>query len=44
MLPQSARSIKIPEILLHRMTDRIRQSIELPDILSATVAEIRRFL
>ncbi|MEL6128969.1 MAG: ATP-binding protein [Cyanobacteria bacterium J06628_4] len=44
MPPHSNRSIKIPEVLLHRMTDRIRQSIELPDILSATVNEMRRFL
>ncbi|GAB4364897.1 MAG: hypothetical protein Kow00121_00990 [Elainellaceae cyanobacterium] len=32
------------EILLHRMTNRIRQSLELPEILSATVAEVRAFL
>ncbi|MEO0458134.1 MAG: ATP-binding protein [Cyanobacteria bacterium P01_A01_bin.114] len=44
MIPQPMRSIKTPEELLHRMTDRIRQSIELPEILSATVDEMRRFL
>jgi light-regulated signal transduction histidine kinase (bacteriophytochrome) len=32
------------ETLLHRMTNRIRQSLELQEILSATVAEIRSFL
>ncbi|MEL6856239.1 MAG: hypothetical protein AAFO83_14180, partial [Cyanobacteria bacterium J06607_13] len=32
------------EELLRRMTDRIRQSIELPEILEATVDEMRRFL
>ncbi|AFY77220.1 PAS domain S-box [Pleurocapsa sp. PCC 7327] len=31
-------------ILLHRMTNRIRQSLELSEILSATVAEVRDFL
>ncbi|MEO0533467.1 MAG: ATP-binding protein [Cyanobacteria bacterium P01_A01_bin.123] len=41
---QSSDSIKTPEVLLHRMTDRIRQSIELPEILNATVDEMRRFL
>lgn len=30
--------------LLHRMINRIRQSLELEDILSATVAEMRSFL
>lgn len=30
--------------LLHRMTNRIRQSLELQEILSATVAEMRSFL
>ena len=44
MLPQSPQPIKTPEVLLHRMTDRIRQSIELPEILTATVDEMRRFL
>jgi light-regulated signal transduction histidine kinase (bacteriophytochrome) len=32
------------EGLLHRMTNRIRQSLELQEILSATVAEVRSFL
>ncbi|MGL4378780.1 MAG: hypothetical protein ACRCT1_20250, partial [Microcoleaceae cyanobacterium] len=30
--------------LLHRITDRIRQSLELQDILKATVGEVRSFL
>lgn len=30
--------------LLHRMTDRIRRSLELPDILTATVTELRSLL
>ncbi|NJN56274.1 MAG: GAF domain-containing protein [Leptolyngbyaceae cyanobacterium SL_5_9] len=32
------------EILLHRMMNRIRQSLELPTILNGTVAEVRAFL
>ncbi|MGD1914460.1 MAG: GAF domain-containing protein [Rivularia sp. (in: cyanobacteria)] len=32
------------EVLLHRMMNRIRQSLELPAILSGTVAEVRTFL
>jgi PAS domain S-box-containing protein len=32
------------EVLLHRMTDRIRQSLELAEILAATVTEVRAFL
>ncbi|GAB1543895.1 hypothetical protein NUACC21_65710 [Scytonema sp. NUACC21] len=32
------------EIFLHRIANRIRQSLELQEILSATVAEIRAFL
>jgi PAS domain S-box-containing protein len=32
------------EVLLHRMMNRIRQSLELPAILSGTVAEVRAFL
>ncbi|HAO13405.1 MAG TPA: GAF domain-containing protein [Planktothrix sp. UBA8407] len=32
------------QVLLHRITNRIRQSLELPGILTATVAEIRAFL
>ena len=35
---------KTLEVLLHRMTDRIRQSIELSEILDTTVDEMRRFL
>jgi PAS domain S-box-containing protein len=37
-------SVSSPEILLHRMTNRIRQSLELPDILASTVTEVRAFL
>ncbi|MDZ7961772.1 MAG: GAF domain-containing protein [Aulosira sp. DedQUE10] len=33
-----------PESLLHRMTNQIRRSLELPEILTATVAEVRSFL
>ncbi len=32
------------EIFLHRIANRIRQSLELQEILSATVAEVRSFL
>ena len=32
------------EVLLHRMMNRIRQSLELPAILTGTVAEVRTFL
>ena len=32
------------EVLLHRMMNRIRQSLELPAILTGTVAEVRIFL
>ena len=32
------------QVLLHRITTRIRQSLELPAILTATVAEVRSFL
>jgi light-regulated signal transduction histidine kinase (bacteriophytochrome) len=31
-------------LLLHRMTNQIRQSLELSEILNATVAEVRAFL
>ncbi|HTL90280.1 MAG TPA: hypothetical protein VL134_12840, partial [Leptolyngbya sp.] len=31
-------------VLLHRMINQIRQSLELPTILNATVAEVRNFL
>ncbi|MEO0646800.1 MAG: ATP-binding protein [Cyanobacteria bacterium J06650_10] len=37
-------SVKNLEELLHRMTDRIRQSLELPEILESTVDEMRQFL
>lgn len=40
----SSQPVKNLEELLHRMTDRIRQSIELPEILDTTVDEMRRFL
>ncbi|BAY26077.1 multi-sensor signal transduction histidine kinase [Calothrix sp. NIES-2100] len=33
-----------PQGLLHRMTSQIRRSLELPEILTATVAEVRSFL
>ncbi|EKQ66830.1 PAS domain S-box [Leptolyngbyaceae cyanobacterium JSC-12] len=32
------------EMLLHRMMNRIRRSLELPEILAGTVAEVRSFL
>ena len=32
------------EIFLHRIANRIRQSLELQEILSTTVAEVRSFL
>lgn len=41
---QSERSLLSQGTLLNRMTNRIRQSLELPEILSATVAEMRSFL
>ncbi|HEY9750987.1 MAG TPA: GAF domain-containing protein [Allocoleopsis sp.] len=41
---QSQRSLLSQGTLLNRMTNRIRQSLELPEILSATVAEMRSFL
>ena len=34
----------MPNLLLNRMINRIRQSLELQEILSATVAEVRSFL
>ena len=39
-----SHTIENMEELLRRMTDRIRQSIELPEILDATVNEMRQFL
>ncbi|MEO1372775.1 MAG: ATP-binding protein [Cyanobacteria bacterium J06635_10] len=38
------KSIASVEVLLHRMMNRIRQSLELPEILTGTVAEVRTFL
>jgi len=40
---KSGRPTLTPEILLLRMSDRIRQSLELPEILAATVAEVQAF-
>ncbi len=40
----SEKQISSLETLLHRMMNRIRQSLELPEILSGTVAEVRAFL
>ncbi len=44
MLSYLSDSKPTPEALLHRMTDRIRQSLELSEILSATATEVRTFL
>ncbi|MGC1305729.1 MAG: ATP-binding protein [Phormidesmis sp.] len=44
MSQHSPTPAKNLESLLHRMTDRIRQSLELPEILEATADEMRRFL
>ncbi|WP_017718168.1 sensor histidine kinase [Kamptonema formosum] len=41
---QNAGDILTEGMLLNRMTNRIRQSLELHEILSATVAEVRSFL
>jgi len=41
---QQIQSQLSQQVLLHRITNRIRQSLELPGILTATVAEIRAFL
>ena len=38
------KQIASVEVLLHRMMNRIRQSLELPAILTGTVAEVRTFL
>ncbi len=38
------KSVLDQESLLHRITNRIRQSLELEEILAATVAEVRLFL
>ncbi|HEY9859231.1 MAG TPA: GAF domain-containing protein [Candidatus Obscuribacterales bacterium] len=48
--PESSRDGQVEQslltqgTLLNRITNRIRQSLELPEILSATVAEMRSFL
>ncbi|MBE7379943.1 MAG: GAF domain-containing protein [Leptolyngbya sp. SIO1E4] len=44
MLHSPSQSIPTLEGLLHRMTDRIRRSIELPEILTSTVNEMQLFL
>ncbi|MEL7493486.1 MAG: ATP-binding protein [Cyanobacteria bacterium J06554_11] len=44
MTQRSPASVTKLEDLLHRMTDRIRQSLELPEILEATVIEMCGFL
>ncbi|WP_017714992.1 GAF domain-containing sensor histidine kinase [Kamptonema formosum] len=41
---QTLQQILNQEVLLHRMTNRIRQFLELQEILAATVAEVRSFL
>ncbi|HEY9301998.1 MAG TPA: GAF domain-containing protein, partial [Phormidium sp.] len=41
---QSTQSGIDQTVLLHRMTNRIRQSLDLQEILTATVAEIRSYL
>ncbi|MGB3653341.1 MAG: ATP-binding protein [Rivularia sp. (in: cyanobacteria)] len=40
----NGENIASVEVLLHRMMNRIRQSLELPAILTGTVAEVRTFL
>ncbi len=42
--PQDGQATLTQEILLHRITNRIRQSLELQEILSVTVAEVRSYL
>ncbi len=41
---QQRQSSLTQEVLLHRIANRIRQSLELKEILTATVAEVRSFL
>ncbi|MGB7443036.1 MAG: hypothetical protein WA919_18380, partial [Coleofasciculaceae cyanobacterium] len=41
---QPTKQVLDREILLHRITTRIRQSLELPKILTTTAQEIRAFL
>lgn len=43
-IPEKGKSVVNQETLLNRMATRIRQSLELQEILSVTVAEIRAFL
>ncbi len=42
--PQDGHATLTQEILLRRIANRIRQSLELQEILSATVAEVRSYL
>ncbi|MDX2098524.1 MAG: GAF domain-containing protein [Leptolyngbyaceae cyanobacterium bins.59] len=42
--PQNASPSLSQEILLHRIADRIRQSLELQEILSTTAAEVQAYL
>ena len=42
--PQDEQATLTQEILLRRIANRIRQSLELQEILSATVAEVRSYL
>lgn len=44
MLSSTPTTIQTLEGLLHRITDRIRRSIELPEILTSTVNEMQLFL
>jgi PAS domain S-box-containing protein len=43
-IAESVNSVDSLEMLLHRMINRIRHSLELPEILTGTVAEVRAFL
>jgi hypothetical protein len=42
--PHDINSSLTREVLLHRIANRIRQSLELPEILSKTAAEVRSYL
>ena len=42
--PKDGQAILTQEVLLNRIANRIRQSLELQEILSATVAEVRSYL
>lgn len=44
MFPSSSPPLPTLEGLLHRITDRVRRSIELPEILASTVTETQQFL